>query len=236
VLEARDGSVAGLLRRASNTPRSIRSGTFRLPRLTLEPRFDKFPQVTARRVVVIDNYDSFTWNLVQYLEELGATCDVRPNDGVSAGEVARLAPSGIVLSPGPGRPEDAGITLSVLATLGGTVPVLGVCLGHQAIGCHFGAQVTRAARPVHGRASPIEHEGTGLYRGLPSPFVGARYHSLAIDEGSLPACLVPTARATDGTLMGIRHREHPIEGIQFHPESILSEEGHTLLANWLNTL
>jgi len=186
--------------------------------------------------VVIDNYDSFTWNLVQYMEELGASCDVRPNDTVTPEEVARLAPSGILLSPGPGRPDDAGVTMPIVAALAGVVPLLGVCLGHQAIGQHFGARVARAALPVHGRASLVEHDGAGVYLGLPSPFVAARYHSLALDETTLPPCLAPTARADDGTLMGVRHRDLPVEGIQFHPESILTEQGRPLLANWLESL
>ena len=188
------------------------------------------------RLVVIDNYDSFTYNLVQYFEELGATCDVRLNDRTTAAEVEEAMPHGVVLSPGPGGPDAAGVTLSVVARLAGKVPLLGMCLGHQALGQHFGATVRRATRPVHGRSSPIEHGGDGLFAGLPSPFLGARYHSLALDEASLPACLTPTAHAADGELMGIRHLTLPVEGIQFHPESILSEHGKALLDNWLETL
>ncbi|HVU02730.1 MAG TPA: aminodeoxychorismate/anthranilate synthase component II [Polyangiaceae bacterium] len=188
------------------------------------------------KVVVVDNYDSFTWNLVQYLEELGASCDVRRNDETTAEEVLRSMPRGVVISPGPGTPEDAGVTLDVIRDAGGRVPLLGVCLGHQAIGLHFGADVRRAAHPVHGRASPVSHDGRGVFAGLSSPLVCGRYHSLALDPGSLPAELVRTAVSEDGEIMGIRHAELPIEGIQFHPESILSEQGHALLENWLSTL
>ena len=187
-------------------------------------------------VVVIDNYDSFTYNLVQYLRELGAECDVRLNDATTAAAVARDAPDGVLLSPGPGSPHDAGVTLSVLSAVEGKIPVLGICLGHQAIGAHYGARVRRGARPMHGVASPIVHDGTGLFRGLPSPFRGARYHSLVVDESTLPDCLVPTARTNDGELMGMRHRRHRVEGLQFHPESILSDCGMALLATWLETL
>jgi anthranilate synthase/aminodeoxychorismate synthase-like glutamine amidotransferase len=185
---------------------------------------------------VIDNYDSFTYNLVQYLEALGATCEVLLNDRTSATDVRRAMPRGVVVSPGPGSPDEAGVTLAVIEGVCGAVPVLGVCLGHQAIGQHFGARVRRAAEPVHGKSSPIEHAGTGLFRGLPSPFVAARYHSLVIDEDTLPACLEVTARTPGGELMAMRHRSLPIDGVQFHPESVLSEQGHALLSNWLETL
>ncbi|HEX4336124.1 MAG TPA: aminodeoxychorismate/anthranilate synthase component II [Polyangiaceae bacterium] len=187
-------------------------------------------------VVVIDNYDSFTYNLVQYLRELGAECDVRLNDATTAAAVASDAPDGVLLSPGPGTPTSAGVTLDVLAAVERTVPVLGICLGHQAIGTHYGATVRRGKRPMHGVASPIVHDGSGLFRGLPSPFAGARYHSLVVDERTLPDCLVPTARTNDGELMGMRHRDYPIHGLQFHPESVLSECGKALLGAWLETL
>ncbi|HEX3597797.1 MAG TPA: aminodeoxychorismate/anthranilate synthase component II [Polyangiaceae bacterium] len=187
-------------------------------------------------VVVIDNYDSFTYNLVQYLLELGAHCDVRLNDRTSAAEVASAAPNGVLLSPGPGSPSDAGVTLSILAAMEGKIPVLGICLGHQAIGAYYGARVRRGETPMHGVASPIVHDGTGLFRGLPSPFAGARYHSLVVDESTLPDCLVPTARTNNGLLMGMRHRDYPIHGIQFHPESILSDCGKAVLGAWLDTL
>jgi anthranilate synthase/aminodeoxychorismate synthase-like glutamine amidotransferase len=192
--------------------------------------------VSPVRLVVIDNYDSFTYNLVQYFEELGALCDVRLNDQTTAAEVEATMPHGVVLSPGPGGPDDAGVTLSVVARLAGLVPMLGVCLGHQALGQHFGARVRQTARPVHGRSSPIVHDGRGMFTGLPSPFSGARYHSLTLDEATLPEHLMPTARTVDGELMGIRHSYLPIEGIQFHPESILSEHGKALLDNWLHSL
>jgi anthranilate synthase component 2 len=188
------------------------------------------------RLVVIDNYDSFTYNLVQYFEELGAVCDVHLNDRTTAAQVEAAMPHGVVLSPGPGGPDDAGVTLSIVARLAGLVPLLGVCLGHQALGQHFGATVRRAKYPVHGRSSPILHDGTGLFQGLPSPFLGARYHSLALDEATLPGHLMPTARTADGELMGIRHSGLSVEGIQFHPESILSDHGKALLDNWLHGL
>ncbi len=189
-----------------------------------------------QRVVVIDNYDSFTYNLVQYLTELGAECDVVLNDRTTPANIAESRPDGIVLSPGPGSPDEAGVTLDVIAALQGKIPLLGVCLGHQAIGQHYGATVRRGARPVHGKASPIEHEGAGIFHGLPSPFDGARYHSLVVDEATLPSCLEVTARASDGELMGMRHRRYPVEGLQFHPESILSEHGRALLGSWLSAL
>jgi anthranilate synthase/aminodeoxychorismate synthase-like glutamine amidotransferase len=188
------------------------------------------------RVLVIDNYDSFTYNLVQYLEELGASCDVRLNDRVEASDVLRDMPRGVVLSPGPGSPEEAGCTLDVLGAVEGKVPVLGVCLGHQAIAHHFGATVRRATRPVHGKAWPVRHRATGIFADLPSPFEAARYHSLVVDDVSLPACLECVAKTDDGEVMALRHRELPIDGVQFHPESILSEHGHRLLGNWLETL
>lgn len=194
------------------------------------------PAEVRPRVVVIDNYDSFTYNLVQYFAALGAICDVRLNDRTSAAEVERDAPDGVVLSPGPGSPSDAGVTLPVLAAVEGRIPVLGVCLGHQAIGQRYGATVRKGPKPVHGVASLIVHEGKGLFSGMPSPFAGARYHSLVVDEATLPDCLVPTARTNDGELMAMRHREYPIDGLQFHPESILSEHGMELLGAWLRGL
>jgi anthranilate synthase/aminodeoxychorismate synthase-like glutamine amidotransferase len=191
---------------------------------------------TVQRVLVIDNYDSFTYNLVQCLEALGATCDVRLNDRVEARDVVRTMPHGVVISPGPGGPETAGATLAVIREAAGRIPLLGVCLGHQAIGHHFGAQVRRAKRPVHGKAHPVEHDAKGVFRSLPSPFEAARYHSLVVDEDTVPECLTVTARTPDGEVMGLRHRSAPIEGVQFHPESILSEHGPALLRNWLETL
>jgi anthranilate synthase/aminodeoxychorismate synthase-like glutamine amidotransferase len=189
-----------------------------------------------RRLVVIDNYDSFTHNLVQYFEELGAACDVRLNDRTTPRDVQDALPHGVVLSPGPGTPDDAGVCLQLLAELDEATPILGVCLGHQAIGQHFGARVRRADRPVHGRAWPVHHGGDGIFAGLPSPFLAARYHSLVLDEATLPVTLEATARTPEGELMGIRHRSRPIHGVQFHPESVLSEHGKALLENWLETL
>jgi anthranilate synthase/aminodeoxychorismate synthase-like glutamine amidotransferase len=187
----------------------------------------------AKRVVVIDNYDSFTYNLVQYLEELGAECEVSLNDRTTPRAVADRMPHGVVISPGPGRPESAGITVPLIRALAGRVPVLGVCLGNQAIGQAFGAKVRRAARPVHGRASSIEHAGSGLFAGIPSPFSAGRYHSLVLEEATLPECLEVTARVAEGDIMGVRHRDFSIEGVQFHPESVLTNHGKQLLANWL---
>jgi anthranilate synthase/aminodeoxychorismate synthase-like glutamine amidotransferase len=194
-------------------------------------------KVSAKKsVVVVDNYDSFTYNLVQYVEAMGARCDVRLNDRVTASEVTELAPHGILLSPGPGTPDDAGVTMDVIRELGGKVPIFGVCLGHQSIGQVFGARIVRAARLMHGKTSWVHHTGTPLFRGVPSPFEATRYHSLLIDADSLPACLEVTARTEEGEIMGIRHRELDILGVQFHPESFLTEHGMTLVENWLGSL
>jgi anthranilate synthase/aminodeoxychorismate synthase-like glutamine amidotransferase len=187
-------------------------------------------------VVVVDNYDSFTYNLVQYIETLGARCDVRLNDRTTAEAVAESNPDGIVLSPGPGTPDDAGVTLDVIARLAGRVPILGVCLGHQSIGQAFGGRVVRAGRLMHGKTSAILHDGRTVYSGLPSPFPATRYHSLVVEEASLPGCLEVTARTPEGELMGIRHQTLPVEGVQFHPESILTEHGMKLIRNWLEAL
>lgn len=189
-----------------------------------------------QHLVVIDNYDSFTWNLVQCFEELGARCSVVLNDRIQVRDLSAMQPLGVVLSPGPGAPGDAGVTLEVIAALAGRCPLLGVCLGFQAIGEHFGARVRRARAPVHGRASAITHHGDPLFAGIPSPFTAARYHSLALDPVSLPNCLLATALADDGELMAFRHRHFPIHGVQFHPESILSEHGEVIMQNWLSTL
>jgi anthranilate synthase/aminodeoxychorismate synthase-like glutamine amidotransferase len=186
-------------------------------------------------VVVIDNYDSFTYNLVQYLGELGAEIRVVRNDEVSVEEVAAARPRHIVISPGPGRPEQAGITMDVIRHLGRTVPTLGVCLGHQAIGAVFGGRVVRAAVPMHGKTSTIEHDQCGVFAGIPSPFLAARYHSLVVADEGLPEALVVTARTVeDRTIMGLRHRTWPVHGVQFHPESILTSEGRRMLSNFLN--
>ena len=184
-------------------------------------------------ILVVDNYDSFTWNLVQYLGELGARVEVRRNDAIDPQGIEAMGPEGILLSPGPGTPDEAGITLAVVEQLGGRIPILGVCLGHQAIGQVFGGRVVRAGRLMHGRTSPITHDGKGVFRGLPNPFTATRYHSLIVDEASLPDELERTAHTDQGELMGIRHRSLPIEGVQFHPESFLTDHGHALLRNFL---
>ncbi len=183
-------------------------------------------------IVVIDNYDSFTYNLVQYFGELGTTVRVFRNDAVTSESVAALAPSHIVISPGPGAPPDAGESIEIIRELGPQIPLLGVCLGHQCIGEAYGGLVTNAPRLMHGKTSPIYHYGGGLYEGLPSPFEATRYHSLIVAE-PLPACLEITAFTKEGEVMGLRHRDHPIFGVQFHPESILTAEGKKLLRNFL---
>lgn len=183
-------------------------------------------------IYMIDNYDSFTYNLVQYLQMLGAEVVVRRNDEVSVEEVLNSGAAGVVLSPGPGRPDEAGIMLDLIRR-GGDMPMLGVCLGHQAIGAAFGASIIHARRLMHGKLSTITHDGKGVFKGLPETFQAVRYHSLAIDEASLPDCLVPTAHSEDGELMGVRHTSRPLEGIQYHPESILSQNGKRQLRNFL---
>jgi anthranilate synthase/aminodeoxychorismate synthase-like glutamine amidotransferase len=184
------------------------------------------------RVLVIDNYDSFVYNLVQYLGQLGAEPVVYRNDAIDVAGARALAPDGLLISPGPGRPDDAGISKSLVAELGPTIPVLGVCLGHQCIGEVFGASVVRH-HVMHGKTSEITHDGLGVFAALPDPLVATRYHSLVVDPDSVPPSLVASAWAEDGTLMGLRHSSLPIEGVQFHPESILTEGGHRILANWL---
>jgi anthranilate synthase component 2 len=185
-------------------------------------------------VLVIDNYDSFTYNLVQYLGELGAGVSVMRNDAVSVDEVARAGADRIVISPGPGRPEDAGVTIEVIRALGPRTPILGVCLGHQAIGAAFGGSVVRAHAPMHGKTSTIAHDGKGVFDGIGGPFTASRYHSLVVSEEGLPADLEVTARTVDdGIVMGLRHRQWPVHGVQFHPESILTGEGRTILRNFL---
>jgi anthranilate synthase component 2 len=182
---------------------------------------------------MVDNYDSFTYNLVQYLSELGATVDVRRNDAVTPDEVAALAPDGIVISPGPCTPREAGVSMAVIERFAGRIPILGVCLGHQAIGDVFGGAIVRAPRVMHGKTSPIHHDARGVFEGLPDPFDATRYHSLVIDPATLPPVLERTAWTAEGEIMGVRHREHFVEGVQFHPESILTREGKRLLANFL---
>jgi para-aminobenzoate synthetase component 2 len=189
--------------------------------------------VTPRRVLVVDNYDSFVFNIVQYLAQLGAECTVVRNDEVDLSTVAEY--DGVLLSPGPGIPERAGVCVELVRETAGSVPVLGVCLGHQAIAAAYGAIVERAPELLHGKTSEVEHEGVGVLAGLPSPFTATRYHSLSVRDGSLPAELEVTARTAGGVIMGLRHRDLPLEGVQFHPESVLTEGGHRLLANWLAT-
>ncbi|MCB9612190.1 MAG: aminodeoxychorismate/anthranilate synthase component II [Sandaracinus sp.] len=185
-------------------------------------------------VVVVDNYDSFTFNLVQYLAELGAEVRVFRNDAIDLASIEALAPSGVLVGPGPGRPDESGVSLDVIRS--GTRPVLGVCLGHQAIGELFGGRVIRAERLMHGRTSPVEHDGRGVFEGLPSPFTATRYHSLLVERDTFPESLEISAWTAEGEIMGLRHRERPIEGVQFHPESFLTEHGHTLLGNWLRAI
>ena len=184
---------------------------------------------------MIDNYDSFTYNLVQYLGELGEEVRVARNDEVSVADILALKPDRIVVSPGPCSPSEAGISVEAIETFAGRTPVLGVCLGHQAIGAAFGGKVVHARELMHGKTSRIEHEGKGVFSGLPSPFNATRYHSLAIERSSLPDCLEVTAWTADGEIMGVRHKTLAVEGVQFHPESILSEHGRQLLRNFLNT-
>jgi len=186
-------------------------------------------------IFVLDNYDSFTYNLVQYLGELGATLHVRRNNQVTLDEIAALAPSHIVISPGPGRPEDAGLTPGVIERFGPSVPILGVCLGHQAIGLVCGGRVVRAPVPMHGKTSVIEHDGRGVFAGLASPIEASRYHSLIVEEQGLPDVLEVSARSRgDGIIMGLRHKTWPLQGVQFHPESVLTSEGRRMLRNFLD--
>jgi anthranilate synthase/aminodeoxychorismate synthase-like glutamine amidotransferase len=184
-------------------------------------------------ILVIDNYDSFTYNLVQYLGELGADPHVVRNDAISLDEAIALGPERVVISPGPGNPDGAGICLGAIARLHETVPILGVCLGHQAIGQAFGGTVGRAPAQMHGKTSRICHDGRGVFRGLPQDFEATRYHSLMVHETGLPAELLVSARSEEGVIMGLRHRRYPVEGVQFHPESILTREGKALLKNFL---
>ncbi len=184
-------------------------------------------------LLVIDNYDSFTYNLVQYFGELGAEPVVKRNDTISPEEIGKLKPTRIVISPGPGKPTDAGISMEVIRRMGPTTPILGVCLGHQCIAEVFGGKVIRADRLMHGKTSPIRHQGTGVFAGLPNPFEATRYHSLVVERSSVPACLQVTADTAEEEIMGLQHREFPVHGVQFHPESILSREGKDLLRNFL---
>jgi anthranilate synthase/aminodeoxychorismate synthase-like glutamine amidotransferase len=184
-------------------------------------------------ILLIDNYDSFTYNLYQYLSELGAEVKVARNDKITLKEIEKMAPERIVISPGPGRPEDAGISNGVIAKFGETIPILGVCLGHQCIGQVYGAVVDHTGEIKHGKTSFIYHDGRGVFKGVASPFAAVRYHSLAIKRYTLPSCLEMSAWTKNDIIMGVRHREHPVEGVQFHPESILTKEGKEILGNFL---
>jgi anthranilate synthase/aminodeoxychorismate synthase-like glutamine amidotransferase len=185
-------------------------------------------------ILVIDNYDSFTFNLVQYLGELGQDLRVFRNDAITVDEITGLNPERIVISPGPGRPENSGIIVETIQKLAGKIPILGVCLGHQAIGAAFGGEVVRAPSIMHGKTSHIYHDGETIFRGVENPFTATRYHSLVVSPTGLPGCLEVSARTEDGVIMGLRHRDHPVEGVQFHPESILTIVGKGLLANFLS--
>ena len=185
-------------------------------------------------ILLIDNYDSFVYNLARYVRELGETPVVRRHDAVTIEEIAALAPSHIIISPGPCSPEEAGISTDVVRRLGASVPILGVCLGHQCIGAAYGAPIVRAGRPMHGKISRIHHRGAGLFAGLPSPFTATRYHSLAIAPDSVPASLEVTATSEDGEIMAVQHARHPVHGVQFHPESVLTEHGYRLLDHFLH--
>jgi anthranilate synthase component 2 len=182
---------------------------------------------------MIDNYDSFTYNLVQYFGELGARVKVYRNDEITLAQIAALAPAQLVISPGPCSPAEAGISVAAIREFAGKLPILGVCLGHQSIGAAFGGRIVHARRLMHGKTSPVHHDGRGVFRGLPDPVVCTRYHSLAIERDTLPDCLEVTAWTDDGEIMGVRHKSLPVEGVQFHPESILTEHGHELLGNFL---
>ncbi len=185
-------------------------------------------------IILIDNYDSFTWNLVHYLGELGAETEVHRNDKISVGQVLSAGPKAIVLSPGPCTPNEAGICLELIERAPEDMPIFGVCLGHQAIGQAYGAKVVRAGKLMHGKLSDVNHDGRGVFADVPDGFAATRYHSLTLEPGSIPECLDVTARTSDGTIMGVRHTQRPVHGVQFHPESIASEHGHKLLRNFLD--
>lgn len=187
----------------------------------------------AKRIVVIDNYDSFVYNLVQYIGELGAEPEVYRNDAIDVTGLASRRPDGLLISPGPGRPEDAGVSLDAINSLAGEVPILGVCLGYQCIGQHYGGTVGHAPALMHGKTSDVSHDGQGVFAGLDDPLVATRYHSLIVEADTITAPLEATAWASDGTVMGLRHARLPVEGVQFHPESVLTASGHRMMANWL---
>jgi anthranilate synthase component 2 len=210
------------------------------PTRILEPtgdahRFDRArrPAQNAGMILLIDNYDSFTFNLVHFLGDVGGRCEVRRNDALSVEQALAMAPEAIVLSPGPCTPNEAGICLDLIAAAAGRIPILGVCLGHQAIGQAFGGEVVRAPVPMHGKISAIQHDGTDIFADIPTPFEATRYHSLVVRRDTLPAALIETARTADGLVMGLRHRALPVFGVQFHPESIASQYGHRILGNFL---
>jgi len=184
-------------------------------------------------ILLLDNYDSFTYNLAQYLGELGCQVEVHRNDRINVEQIAQRKPERIVISPGPCTPQEAGISVELIQKLAGKIPILGVCLGHQAIGAAFGGKIVRAPKLFHGKTSEIQHRGTGIFRELPNPFTATRYHSLIVERKSLPRELVVTAETSDGIIMGLQHREYPVEGVQFHPESVLTESGKQLLKNFL---
>ena len=186
-------------------------------------------------LLLIDNYDSFTYNLAQYLGELGADVHVHRNDAITLEQIAAWRPDNIVISPGPCTPAEAGISVALVQRFAGDIPILGVCLGHQAIGQAYGGRIVRAGRVMHGKLSLVTHHGEGLFSGIKNPLTATRYHSLVIERASLPACLEITAESDDGEIMGVRHREHSVCGVQFHPEAILTEQGHALLQNFLKT-
>jgi anthranilate synthase component 2 len=187
-------------------------------------------------ILLLDNYDSFTYNLLHYVCELGAEVSVHRNDKITVADALAMKPDGIVISPGPGTPDNSGITLELIKSASGIVPLFGVCLGHQAIGQVFGGKVIRAPQPMHGKVSEVWHEGKTVFSGLPSPFQATRYHSLIVEEASLPSCLEITARTHDGVIMGLSHKEHNTHGVQFHPESIASEHGHAIIQNFLRKI
>jgi anthranilate synthase/aminodeoxychorismate synthase-like glutamine amidotransferase len=219
-------SVSGILLEVEKRSAVRNRRTIELSdRRTIEPE--------RAMILMIDNYDSFTYNLVQYLRELGAEVAVHRNDRIDLEEIRALGPAQIVLSPGPCSPAEAGICCELIRAFGATLPILGVCLGHQCIGAAYGGRIVRAARLMHGKTSPILHDGRGVFRDLPSPFEATRYHSLLIEPETLPVCLEVSARTAEGEIMGVRHRTHPVEGVQFHPESILTRAGKALLGNFL---
>ncbi len=185
-------------------------------------------------ILIVDNYDSFTYNLVHYALELGAEIEVRRNDALSAAEALAMRPEGVILSPGPCSPNEAGICLDLIRNAPDSLPILGICLGHQAIGQAFGGKVVQARTIMHGKTSAVTHDGSGVFAGLPSPYIATRYHSLAVERGSLPDCLVINAETGDGEIMGFRHQSRPVHGVQFHPESIATEHGHALLKSFLD--